>query len=310
MDLLDSFQLWTYLYVLLVPVALLFAIFMILNVTIVTIILIRKSWNKPIPAVWRAIIDITFTGGLKTKTEDGKIQYFLFDYPVTPRYVRSIGLFAIALWQSLLITFWVNFIIKITDDCNNGSACFFADGSKITGDCLMESMHASLSSNSSIIITCFEFQFDFVNGAGTAGGLLTISITIIYGQMSAQIWLRKKVLKSKRKYKKRWFKVLFYLLIGVVPLVVITLLIVLGVITFLNSSNTSTALPSYINALFYLTPLQIVSTYPLWNTRLFTDPEVDSPAPDAYTLMEDGHVPINDNYTEEQPMRKRAHTTL
>ncbi len=309
MYLLEFSQVWMYYYLLNLPVLLLYATFMILNVTIITIILIRKSWNKPIPAVWRAIIDITFTGGLKTKTEDGKIQYFLFDYPVTPRYVRSIGLFAIALWQSLLITFWVSFIIKVTDGCNNG-ACFFANGSKIEADCLIESIRASQSSNSSIIITCYEFQFDFVNGAGTAGGLLTIGITILYGQLSAQIWLRKKVLKSKRKYKKRWFKVLFYLLIGVVPLVVITLLIVLGVITFLNSSNTYTALPSYINALFYLVPLQLISTYPLWNARLFTDPKADSPAPDAYTLMEDGHVPINDNYTKEQPMRKRAHTIL
>ncbi len=306
MDLFDSPYVQTYLLVLYLPVVLLFAIFMVLYVTIITIISIRKSWNKPIPAVWRAIIDITFTGGLKTKTEDGKIQYFLFDYPVTPRYVRSIGLFAIALWLSLLITFWVNFIIKVSDDCNNG-ACFFANGSKITTDCLMESIRASQSSNSSI--TCYEFQFDFINGAGTAGGLLTMGITILYGQLSAQIWLRKKVLNSKRKYKKRWFKVLFYLLIGVVPLIVTTLLLASGVIRFIYSNNIFIVLPSYINAVVYLVPLQLISTYPLWNTRLFTDPEPDSPGPDSYTLM-DGHVPINDNYTEEQPMRKRAHTTL
>ncbi len=308
MDLFDSPYVQTYLLALYLPVGLLFAIFMILYVTIITIISIRKSWNKPIPAVWRAIIDITFTGGLKTKTEDGKIQYFLFDYPVTPMYVRSIGLFAISLWQSLLITFWLNFIIKVSDDCNNG-ACFFANDSKITTDCLMESIRASQSSNSSI--TCYEFQFDFINGAGTAGGLLTISITIIYGQLSAQLWLRKKISKSsKRKYKKRWFKVSFYLLIGVVPLIVTTSLLVLGAIRFLNSSNSSIVLPSYINAVIYLVPLQVISIFPLWNNRLFTDPEADSPAPDAYTLMEDGQVPINDNYTKEQPMRKRAHTIL
>ncbi len=44
---------------------------------------IRKSWNKPVPAAWRAIIDITLIGVLKRKTiatEGGKIQYFLFDY--------------------------------------------------------------------------------------------------------------------------------------------------------------------------------------------------------------------------------------
>ncbi len=309
MELLEFSQVWMYYLVLYIPVGLLFVTFMVLHVTIVTIISIRKSWNKPIPAVWRAIIDITLTGGLKTKTEDGKIQYFLFDYPVTPRYVRSIGLFVIALWQSLLITFWLSFIIKVTDGCNNG-ACFFGDGSKIKGDCLIKSIFASQSSNSSITITCYEFQFDFINGAGTAGGLLTIGITILYGQMSAQIWLRKKISKSIRKYKKRWLKLLSYLL-GVVPLIVTTLLIIFGVITLYNRSNPFTALLSYINAVFYLVPLQVISTYPLCTkTRLFTDPEADSPGPDAYTLMEDGQVPINDNYTKEQPMRKRAHTIL
>ncbi len=61
-------------------------------------------------------------------------RYFLFDYPVTPKYVQAIGVFTIALWLSLLATFWVNFLIKITEDCNDGIDCFNASGFPIE-DC-------------------------------------------------------------------------------------------------------------------------------------------------------------------------------
>ena len=109
-------------------------------------------------------------------------QYFLFDYPVTPKYVRYIGLFAIVLWLSLLATFWLNFIIKVTSDCNVRIDCFL-DGHKIPKfqkDC------DSVVDNSSLMqLHCYEFQSDLVNGAGTAGGLLAITVTILYGQLSA-----------------------------------------------------------------------------------------------------------------------------
>ena len=57
--------------------------------------------------------------------EDGKKRYSLFGYPVTSGYVRAVGMFAIALWLSLLATFWLNFIIKVTEECRNGIDCFF-----------------------------------------------------------------------------------------------------------------------------------------------------------------------------------------
>ncbi len=103
---------------------------------------------------------------------------------------------------------------------------------------------------------CYEFQSDLVNGAGTAGGLLAITVTILYGQLSAQAWLEKKRSKSRRKRKKRCLKLLSYLL-GVVPLVFIALLTTLGVIkiALLNSESVFTALPNYLNVIFYLSPL-------------------------------------------------------
>ena len=110
MDLLDFSQVW--MSILYVPVALLFAIIIILYTIIV--ILTRKSLNKPVPAAWRAIIDVTLIGGLKSETtENGRKRYFLFGFLLTPAYVRTVGMFMMALWQSLLVTFWLNFIIEV-----------------------------------------------------------------------------------------------------------------------------------------------------------------------------------------------------
>ena len=303
MDLLDCLAVW--ISILYAPVVLLFVTVMILHTTIV--ILIRKSLNKPVPAAWRAIIDVTLIGGLKSETtENGRKRYFLFGYPVTPKYVRSVGLFVVTLWLSLLVTFWVNFIIEVSDECKNGIACFFNNSSKIS-DCRdVDGFNDQ--------IQCYEFQFDFIKGAGTAGGLLAIAITTLYGQLTAQMWLKKKILKSESIRKKRCFNALTYLL-GIVLLVLMTLFLALSVFKFVMSFCTSyinaTSIPDYINAIFYLFPLQSLSCYPLCkNTRLSTDPEEDSPGPDSYTLMEDGHESINDNYTEEQPTRTRAHTTI
>ena len=51
----------------------------------------------------------------------GEEVYSLFGYPVTIESMleQLIGIFAIVLWLSLLATFWLNFIIKVTEDCNN-----------------------------------------------------------------------------------------------------------------------------------------------------------------------------------------------
>ncbi len=212
MDLLDSPQFW--MSILYIPVVLLFPTVMILHTIIV--ILTRKSLNNPVPAAWRAIIDITLIGGLKSETtEDGRKRYFLFGYLVTPKYVRSVGFFMIALWQSILITFWLNFIIEVTDECRTRIHCFRAVSNDKIEDC-----HDIDSFNDSI--HCYEFQFDFINGAGTAGGVLAISVTILYGQLTAQMWLNKKI--SERSQHKRCFKALTYLL-GVVPFVVVTILL-------------------------------------------------------------------------------------
>ena len=265
MDLLDSPQFW--MSILYVPVVLLFPTVMILHTIIV--ILTRKSLNNPVPAAWRAIIDITLIGGLKSETtEDGRKRYFLFGYLVTPKYVRSVGFFMIALWQSILITFWFNFIIEVTDECRTRIHCFRAVSNDKIEDC-----HDIDSFNDSI--HCYEFQFDFINGAGTAGGVLAISVTILYGQLTAQMWLNKKI--SERSQHKRCFKASTCLL-GVVPLVFVTIFLVLSAYIFIKSTRYYTALPNYINAVFFIVPPQIISIYPLCkNTRLSTDPEEHSP---------------------------------
>ena len=192
---------WAYQYLLYIPIAL---ISLIPIFIIVYLIGNRKSWNKPVPAAWRAIINITLIGGLKTETtENGRKRYFLFGHPVTPGYVRVIGVFAVALWLSLLATFW-NFIVKDTEECRNGIDCFFANKSRIK--------HCVLGDGFNKVIKCYEFQFDFINGAGTAGGLLAIIVTLLYGQVSAQAWLEKKKTKSENKHKKWCFNALSFLL--------------------------------------------------------------------------------------------------
>ncbi len=264
---------------------------------------VTRSWNKPVTVAWRAIINITFIGGLKSETnENGRKQYFLFDYPVTPRYVRTVGMFTIAIWVSLLATFWLNFTLKITEDCKNGVDCFL-NGSTRVNDCLSLGVYDS--------VQCYEIPLDFVNGAGTAGGLLAITVTVIYGQLNAQVWLEIKEAKSKNKHKKRCFKALS-ILPGVLPLTVMILILVLSIIKVVcNSALVFTSMINIINTILYIYPLLILSCHPICKkTRLSTDPGEDSPGLDSYTLMESGHESINDNYMEEQPTRTRAHTTI
>ena len=126
MAILKEFNEELYICVLYIPVYVLYFIFPLAIVSASVYTVFTKSLNKPVAAAWRAIINITLLGGLKSETtENGRKRYFLFDYPVTPGYVRAIGIFAIALWLSLLATFWLNFIITVTEECRVGIDCFY-----------------------------------------------------------------------------------------------------------------------------------------------------------------------------------------
>ncbi len=61
---LQGYSLWLYIILLYAPVVLLYAIDIIFPYVIG--IVNRKSVNKPVTAAWRAIIDITLIGGLKS----------------------------------------------------------------------------------------------------------------------------------------------------------------------------------------------------------------------------------------------------
>ena len=291
-----------YIYVLYIPVYVLYFIFPIAIISASVCTVFTTSLNRPVAAAWRAIINITLLGGLKSETtENGRKRYSLFDYPVTPGYVRAVGIFTIALWISLLATFWLNFIIEVTEECRVGIDCFSTgkNSSRIGHCCDVDGVNEA--------IHCYEFQFDFINGAGTAGGLLTITVTILYGQLSAQAWLETKKGKSKTKRKKMCYKALFILL-GAIPLTVVILLNVLSVIKIFNAGGDDfwSQLSPLFKAVFNLFPLLIISSHPLFKkTRLSTDPEAGSPGRGLYTCIEDGHVSIN----EGQPMITRAHTT-
>ena len=77
MAFLQGCGIWLYISLLYAPVVLLYVIYMLYSSSIG--IVNRKSWNKPVTAAWRAIIDITLIGGLKSETtENGKKQYSLF----------------------------------------------------------------------------------------------------------------------------------------------------------------------------------------------------------------------------------------
>ena len=103
---------------------------------------------------------------------------------------------------SIVATFWLNFMIKNTykiilqnntKECRNGIDCFFDNSSRIPDFCDVDSVN--------LRIQCYHF--DFINGAGTAGGVLAIAITTLYGQLTAQMWLKKNISKSESKQKIR-----------------------------------------------------------------------------------------------------------
>ena len=88
------------------------------------------------------------------------------------------------------------------------------------------------------------------------------------------------------------------------PLTVLILILVLSVIKVASIIN-------LFNTALYIYPLLILSCHPICKkTRLTTDPEEDSPGPDSYTLMEDGHVSINDNYGRAANENKGTYTTI
>ena len=92
-----------------------------------------KSQNKPIAAAWRAIINITLIGGLKSETTENDRKWYSLSYWNICNSTMAI---------SIVATFWLNFMIKNTykiiqnntKECRNGIDCFFDNSSRIP-DC-------------------------------------------------------------------------------------------------------------------------------------------------------------------------------
>ncbi len=248
---LASYQILLY-----APVVLMYVVYMIVLLPCIVVYKIRskKSQKKEkIPAAWRALIDITLIGGLKTKTaEDGTKQFYLFGHQVTTKYVRIFGTHIIGLRLSVLVTFWLNFIIKITENCNNAIDCFFGNGSRID-DC-------NYIDRFDDPIQCYEIELDIINAAGRVGGLIAINTALLYGLLAAQLWLRKKIPRSRSQQKRICLTSLFVLL-RVIPIVVLLILFALSIFKFWESISNQrfVAVPQYINTVLYLTPLLVLS---------------------------------------------------
>ncbi len=102
--------------------------------------------------------------------------------------MRNIALLCLSLWRSLIATFWITFIVNTSESCELGLDCFDYQFQHIE-DCAT----FDFTNNS---VQCYQIELDFINGTGTAGGLLAIAIAVIYGQLSMQVWLKKKMNKS------------------------------------------------------------------------------------------------------------------
>ena len=121
-----KYGLEVYLTLLFIPVLLVFLFFTTAQI-ISTIHNSRaKSWHKPVSAGWSGIIKVTFIGNFRREKIIGTNEkfYILFDYYVSPKFVRHIALLCLSLWQSLIISFWITFLVITSPSCQFGSDCF------------------------------------------------------------------------------------------------------------------------------------------------------------------------------------------
>ncbi len=242
---------WTLLYA---PVFLLYLPY--LSLFIVASVYQQKSKDDKIPAAQRALMDIALIGNLNTKTaENGTKTFFLFGYQVTTKYARIFGTYAIGLWLSILVIFWINFIVKVTDNCNNRIDCFMANRSRIE-DCKLIDLNDP--------IQCYELEFDFINAAGRVGGLIAVNNAFLYGQLAAQMWLKKKFMTSKSQQNK-WRLKSLCILLRAIPLIVVLSFFILTILKLIDTiiDKRYDRLPTIINAIFYIFPLVSLSGHSL-----------------------------------------------
>ncbi len=166
--------------------------------------------------------------------------------------MRNIALLCLSLWQSLIVTFWITFLVNTSESCELGLDCFDQQFQYIE-DCAT----FDFTNNS---VQCYQFELDFINGTGTAGGLLAIAIAVI--QLSMQVWLKKKIDRSLENVQYRILSTLSVF----VPLSVEIVFLGLSVYNFLNSlvrRQSLAILPKYVLSMFYLIPLIQFTTLPL-----------------------------------------------
>ena len=146
----------------------------------------KKGCNtKPLSSVISGFIKFTWLGNL---TEEKK-QYFLFNYPVEPWFVRIQFFSSISTWLAMFLAFWSTFLVQVTDSCINIYDCFYLNknNSRIE-DCRQV--------DSSKPLECLYLQLDLIRGAGSAGGVQALMITLQYGQLLLFVWLKKKITRS------------------------------------------------------------------------------------------------------------------
>ena len=256
---LQKLSIAVYLTLLFVPILVILLLFTVIHIILCYNIFHKKSWDKPVSAGWSGIIKLTFIGNFRREKIEGtkKKLYILFDYFVTSRFVRTIGLQCLSLWQSLIVTFWIAFLVKTADTCQHDIDCFDSEFNFIA-DC-------ERLDGTNITIQCYKFELDFINGTGTAGGLLAIAVAVIYGQLSLQMWLKKKIIRSETQKQKRKFKI-FLVLSAIVPLLVELIFLGISISMLLFSiirNRTFSVVPKYVLAMFYLIPLIQFTTLPL-----------------------------------------------
>ncbi len=248
-----------YLSLLFIPVLCVFVLFNTAHIIRILCKYRTKSWDKPVSVGWSGIVKLTFMGSFRREKIKGTNEkfYILFGYFVSPKFVRNIAMLCLSLWQSLIVSFWITFLVETSCSCEFGLDCFDNRFNYIDDCGSFNFTHNSAQ--------CYTFSLDFIAGSGTAGGLLAIALSVIYGQLSMQMWLKKKMDRSSNEKKKKKYKILSALSVFV-PLSVEILFLALSLANLLYSvlyRQSLDSLPKDVLAFFYLFPLMQFTTLSL-----------------------------------------------
>jgi len=251
---------FVYMLLLYVPIAIAFSAWLIILIGTLLNNHCKNKWNEQLSSTRTGFIKLTFVGNLYQEKIEGtnKRRYIVFDYPVSPKVVRTLASICLKIWLAMFVSFWSTFLLEISHNCDITIDCFFGTNNSLVFSC--ESLDPL---NVTDMVHCYKFELDLVNSLGNAGGLQGLLTGIIYGQLTIHIWLQKKISQATTADKRKW-KALAVVLI-IIPIVLGVIVLLLGLANFLFFFTVhNSPVQDYIILLLFVITLLACASFPIY----------------------------------------------